>query len=580
MQLSSATLQTSDLALALQGAILNLAQATPDRAGDRQSTPNQDRFPQPVPAPGPLPAEPQQPLTPLPPVEPTSPPPATAQPIAVRKIEVIGSSVFSSTDFSTITRTYEGRSATLEELREAADKITQLYLDRGFITSRAILVDQTIVDGVVQIRVIEGGLERIDVEGTQRVNPDYIRARIELAGLKPVNKDRLEDQLRLLRADPQFDNVEASLRAGTQFGQSILTIRVKEANPFNAIVSIDNYSPPSVGSERFGIGASYRNVLTSNGDQLAASYSRTTAGGANLYDFSYRLTVNPMNGTLQVRYAPSDYKVIDPVFALLKIRGGSDLYEISFRQPLIRTPREELALSLGIARQTGQTFLGFTGNDIGFGFGSGPEANGTTRTTVLKFGQDYVSRDVQGAWAFRSQFSLGVDLFGVTINAAPTPDGLFFSWLGQAQRVQVLNPDQVLIFQADLQLSSDTLLAAQQFVMGGGQSVRGYRQNARSGDNGFRFSVEDRIVVLRDESGAALLQAVPFLDVGYVWNVTGNPNLLPSQNLLAGGGVGLIWAPFPGLGIRLDYARPFVNLNDRGNNIQEEAFYFSVNYQL
>jgi hemolysin activation/secretion protein len=79
------------------------------------------------------------------------------------------------------------------------------------------------------------------------------------------------------------------------------------------------------------------------------------------------------------------------------------------------------------------------------------------------------------------------------VNEDPVPDGRFLSWLGQIQRVQVLNNDNFLILQADVQLSTSGLLPSQQFVIGGGQSLRGYRQNVRAADNGVRFSIEDRI---------------------------------------------------------------------------------------
>ncbi|MDX2099371.1 MAG: POTRA domain-containing protein, partial [Leptolyngbyaceae cyanobacterium bins.59] len=272
--------------------------------GRSQANPNQDRFLQqpgsgltPIP-----PAELQSPTAPI--AQPTQPATPSGQTVSVQRIEVTGSTILSASDIAPITKPFEGRSATLEELRGVADAITQLYLDRGFITSRAILVDQTVANGVVQIRAVEGGLERIDVEGVTRLNPDYIRSRIELAGTRPLNKDRLEDQLRLLRADPNFENVEASLRAGNEFGQSVLTVRVKEADPFDAVFSADNFSPPSVGSERLGVGLSYRNLISANGDQLAASFSRSTTGGSSLFDFSYRVVLNPMNGTVQLRYAP------------------------------------------------------------------------------------------------------------------------------------------------------------------------------------------------------------------------------------------------------------------------------------
>jgi hemolysin activation/secretion protein len=285
-----------------------------------------------------------------------------------------------------------------------------------------------------------------------------------------------------------------------------------------------------------------------------------------------------MNGTLQLRAAPNRNRITQESLSTFNIEGNSELYEISFRQPLIRSPREEFALSLGFTYQDGQTFL--LGSPFPFGFG--PETNGTSKTRVIKFGQDYLRRDVRGAWSLRSLFNIGIDVFDATTNPEPTPDGRFVSWLGQVQRVQILNENNFLIMGADIQLTPNSLLPSQQFVIGGGQSLRGYRQNIRSGDNGVRFSVEDRITLERNEAGAAIFQLAPFFDAGVIWNKSNNPNneFLPSQRFLAGIGLGIIWEPEPGLNLRLDYGYPLVDLKDRGDNAQDKGFYFSVRYQF
>jgi hemolysin activation/secretion protein len=180
----------------------------------------------------------------------------------------------------------------------------------------------------------------------------------------------------------------------------------------------------------------------------------------------------------------------------------------------------------------------------------------------------------------RSLFNLGTGVFDATTNDDPIPDGRFFSWIGQVQRVQRLGSAQLLILQGDVQLSPDPLLSSQQFVIGGGQSLRGYRQNVRSGDNGFRFSVENRIAIARDASGIPIFQVAPFFDVGTVWNHDDNPNRLPRETFLAGVGVGVLWQLFPGFNLRLDYARPIFEIDDKGENAQDEGFYFNVNYQF
>ena len=497
-----------------------------------------------------------------------------AQAIAVKKVEVIGSTILTSAELATISKSLEGQQVTPEQIQQAAQSITKIYADRGYITSQAVVDPQKVVDGTVTIQVIEGRVEKIEILGLTHTNPEYVRSRVELGTGKPLNTAKLEDQLRLLRADPIFSDVEASLKSGSQADSSILVVTVKESNQFGGFASIDNFSPPAVGSERYGGGLFFRN-LSGNGDTFTASYYGTTTGGSNQYDLSYSIPLNPMNGTLSLRYSPSNYRITQSPFDILNIRGNNNLFDLNFRQPLVRTSVEEFALSLGYSYQKGQTFAF---NDLATPFGIGPEADGTTRTSVIKFGQDYTLRDLFGAWSLRSQFSLGTGLFGST--SVTTPSGSFLSWLGQIQRVQSLGTDSLLIGALDLQLSADPLLSSQQFTIGGGQSLRGFRQNARTGDNGFRFSLENRFVALRNEKNAALLQVIPFLDAGAIWNHANNPNTLPRQNFLAGGGIGLLFTPLEKLIISLDYAIPFVNLSDRGTNLQESAFYFSLSYQF
>lgn len=509
-------------------------------------------------------------------------PPAsgTAEPmpgnIRVENLTVKGSSILDEAEINQLAGPFVGRSVSEDSLQRLADAITEQYLEQGYITSRAILNAKTLGTGQIEIQVLEGGIETIEVEGLRHLNTSYIRSRVALGAQTPLNTSRLEDQLRLLRSSPLVDNIEASLRQGTQPAKSILVVRVTEAERFRASASADNYSPPSVGSERLGVSFGYQNP-TGIGDDVSLGFKHTAQDGSDTIDFTYRAPLNPMDGTLQFRTSFNSNQVVQEPFSILDISGNSELYELSFRQPLKRTPREEFALSAGLTYQTGQTFT-FAG---GTPFGFGPEADGTTTTTVLKLGQDYIKRDPQGAWALRSQFSIGLDLLDPTINDGPTPDGRFVSWLGQIQRVQVLNENNFLIFSTDVQFASEPLLSSQQFVIGGGQSIRGFRQNVRAGDGGLRFSVEDRITLARDEAGRPEFIIAPFFDMGWVWYDPDNPNKPDEQqDFIAGTGVGLIWSPDAGITLRFDYAIPLVDLSDRTQNAQDDGVHFSVNIQI
>jgi hemolysin activation/secretion protein len=486
----------------------------------------------------------------------------------VNAITITGNTIFKTEELAVYTKPLEGKTITLADLRGAVDSITKLYLSKGYISSRALLGNQEVVDGRVTIQVLEGTVEDIKVEGNQRLSASYITDRIKSGVGTPLRADVLEDRLRLLQLDSAFEKVEAALSPGSDVGKSLLTIRVKEAKSTFFGLTSDNYSPPVVGSERYGAYLGLRSLLSA-GDEFLTSYNRTTSGGSNALDFLYRLPVNAMNGTVQLRVAPSWNKITDEeIGSIFDITGNSQLYELTYRQPIKRTFKEEAALSVGFALQDGETNIG--GTNL---------FDTSNKVRVLKFGQDYLNRDTQGVWFARSQFNLGLDLFNATNNPSPAADGQFFSWSGQLQRVQRWNASNVTVSQFDVQLSPDALLPSQQFVIGGGQSVRGFRQNARFGDNGLRFSLEHRLVVARNSKGASVAQIAPFFDMGTVSNVGKNPAATPRQNFLSGAGLGLILQPAPGLNLRFDYAVPFRKVDEKNNNLQDQAFYFSLGYQ-
>lgn len=540
-----------------------MPETSPSPEALAQVDPGQDRFPTEPQLPVPLPEDDPE----LPPTPPEQPLPSGADtPFSVTDINVVGSTLFDEVTLEAIVASYENRQVTLAELQQAADEITQLYLNDGYITSRAVISTQTIVDGVVQIDVIEGELEEIIVEGTDRL-VDYVRVRVAQAGTRPLNQSNLEDQLRLLRVDPMFDSVEASLRAGSGVGKSRLIVRVEEADTIGGSIFSDNNSPPSVGDVRIGGSLQFLN-LAGLGDTLFGSATWTTTAGSKVYELGYRVPISPTNGTLLLRATPNEFEITDPDQPTFDLgtEGSTDIYEISVRQPLIRTPREEFALSLGYRYREGSTLI------------SGIITDATT-TNVVSFGQDYVRRDINGAWALQSQFRLGEEDTDETATTDSSSDG-FFSWIGQAQRVQRLSDDNLLLLQTSVQLTPDSLPGSEKFFAGGGLSVRGYDQNQRFGDNGFRFAIEDQIVVTRDEAGLPFFQIAPFLEGAYVWNDTDSIDVT-DNNFLLGTGVGFLLNVVEGLNARADLAYPLIDIEELSTDDPSGLrFYFSLGYRF
>ncbi len=441
-----------------------------------------------------------------------------------------------------------------------------------YISSGAFIpANQTFTqdDAVVTIQVVEGGIENIEITGLKKLDPGYVRSRIQQGVSQPLEREKLLEQLQILQLDPLIANISAELAAGTRPEQSILELSVTEADPFFTEFFTDNARAPSVGSWRRGIRFTERNLL-GFGDRLRGEYVNTE--GSNAVDLSYSVPITPSNTTVDIRGGVTSTEVVEEPFDRADIIGDSFNFEFGVRQPVYRTPTTEIAVGLGGTRQESNTEV--MGQN--FDLSPGADENGETRISALRFSQDYTKRTLQDVFALRSQFNIGLDVLDSSINDDPEPDSRFFAWRGQGQYVRRLGQNNLLLVRSDLQLATTNLVPLEQFSVGGIQSVRGYRQDALLSDNGFFTSTEVRFGVYQTPSRESSLSVVPFFDFGVGWNDNSDNN--PEDNTLIGLGLGLQWQTGDRFNARLDYGIPLTDVENNDNTLQEEGIYFSVNY--
>jgi hemolysin activation/secretion protein len=395
------------------------------------------------------------------------------------------------------------------ELFRAALEITKIYHDNKYQTSGAKVIIPTNRQenyvGEVTIKVIEGKLEDIkvipfcpknqqnsnsenDCTKTKplRLDPEYVRSRLNLAKSIPLNINRLQEALQLLRLNAPIENISAKLYDGSTPGSSILEVQIKEANTFNTALSINNSRSPSSGSFQRRAGFNEANFL-GMGDSLSGNYNNTD--GSNGWDISYTVPFNPRNGTLNFSYSDTSSNVIEPPFKQLDINSQSRALELTVSQPILQTIKKknqeensseytQFSLGLTFSRKESETSL------LGTPYPLSPGANdqGQTRISALRFFQEWSKQNSTRVIAVRSQFNLGIGAFDTTINQPISgvnevvPDNRFFSWQGQAQWVQFLAPETPLLLRTNMQLAGRTLVPLEQFAIGGAGSVRGYRQ--------------------------------------------------------------------------------------------------------
>ncbi|MDJ0742495.1 MAG: ShlB/FhaC/HecB family hemolysin secretion/activation protein [Xenococcaceae cyanobacterium MO_167.B27] len=544
------------------------------------------------PIPSPFPELPQpQPLTPQ--QEPLQIP-STDEPIPAQEIpkipgtftfesfEFVGGTVFSEEKLKEVTAEFVGKPITFPQLLQAANKVTELYVQEGYITSGAYIPEQALESDVVKIQIVESSLEQINVNVTRgRLNNNYIRDRVLRATATPLNINSLQEALQLLQLNPLIDSVNAELATGTRRGTNILDINVNGAKTFGIQGILNNNRNPSVGSFERGIKISEDNLF-GIGDGLSLAYLNTD--GIDEFEVEYTLPINARDGTLNFYFRNIDSEVVEEPLDEADIEIDFRDFSFTYRQPVIQKASaestQELALSLTASRRESDGQI--LGTDFPIPFGADEE--GEIRLSVIRFAQEWQQRSRQEFFAARSQFSLGVDAFDATINDGDEADGEFFVWRGQLIWLRLLgtpkNNSSVgtsLLIKSDFQLATNSLVSLENFGLGGQESVRGYRQDVLLSDSGIFASAELRIPIVQARNIRGSLQLIPFIDFGTAWNVDRED---PDTNTLVGTGLGLLWQQGDNLQARLDWGIPLTDIDSRDNTWQENGVYFQLEYKF
>ena len=495
----------------------------------------------------------------------------------IEKIRVQGYTIFSAREIEEIIGPYRGKQLNFDRLRNITEAITELYVSKGYITSGAYLPEQEIIDGTIDVRVVEGQLEDLKIEGLKHLQANYVRSFISSTDTSktsnpeleqsPLNIKDIEEELNLLKRDPSIENVEAELVRGTAPNLSVLLIEIEETSPYEAKLSFDNYRSPSVGELQGTIETGYRNIISVS-DRAFAQYNLTE--GFDAYSIGYAIPVNSKNGNLSFEYRNGDSKIIED-FEEVNIRAEADTISLRYRQPIVYSSQREVAFGLAFERQSSETFIL---DNQPFSFTDDPQQTDSV-TSVVKLTGDWIERSSSSVIGISSELNFGLDVFDATVNEN-TPDGIFFSWLGQTQWTKALNQDRnlLLITRLITQLSPDSLLPLEKFTLGGVGTVRGYRQNQEVGDNAVVGTIEVYIPLAGDRLSDSKLNLIPFFDGGTVWD-----NNSDEAEALASLGIGLDWQLKELLSLRVDWGLPLINTSDRGDSLQDDGFAFSLQLQ-
>ena len=299
------------------------------------------------------------------------PPPVPAEPskasaaarLRLRAFAFEGNTAFTKAELAKLVDPFTNRDVTADDIEEARRAITVHYVDSGYINSGAIIPDQNPTNGVVTIRIVEGQLSKVDVAGNTWLWDGYIEGRLRRWTSTPLNVNRLQEGLKILRQNPNIRQVNAELRPGNAPGESQMDLKVDTGHPFRLGLQLDNQRPPSVGSGQLSLVAADLS-LTGNSDPLEVKYGLVTSSveglessGVNNVEGSYSLPFTRFDTSFRIHGSRLNSSLVEEPFPALDITSRTTSYGVALRQPLFQTANTEAAISVGFERRVNETRL-------------------------------------------------------------------------------------------------------------------------------------------------------------------------------------------------------------------------------
>lgn len=436
---------------------------------------------------------------------------------------------------------------TLDELRRAAETVQRLYAEAGFGGVVAFLPPQQGEPGTVTIRVLEGKISAVRVQGARFHSEENIRA--ALPGLQVGRTPRLREidsQIELANENPSR-RIQVLLRPGAQAGDVAVDLTVLDRAPQSWSLSLDDTGNSRTGRYRAGLGWQHANLFGSDDVvSLQGQTSVTKPGQVSVFSAFYRHPLPGAAVVLDGYVAVSDVDGGSSPTAAgnLRINGRGQLAGVRATWLLPRWREVDHRLSLALDRRAylnrcdidglGSLACGSAGSDVtvtplslDYALRGSAPFNWTTTLTAL--GNLKTGGGKASAEAFALQRPGSKPGFG-SLRLAATAEGSFAEGWQLRSRLAV-------------QWTRQALVAGEQFGLGGAVSVRGYEERELVGDKGVSLSHEltGPELLTRRTSDEGSLRPFAFADGGVVANNLDAPCNAEGQTRcsLAAAGLGL-----------------------------------------
>ncbi len=506
-----------------------------------------------------------------------APPNASKITFILDTLQIDGVGIYEPDDLDPLYRNKLGEKVSLEDVYSIANAITVKYRNDGYILTQVIVPPQTIENGLVKLRVVEGFIDQIKIEGNIKKSEEKLIRKYadNLRENNILNAKNLERYLLLINDIAGITARSVLSPSSTTTGASDLTIIV-ERDDYEAEIGFNNYGSRFLGPYQTSYNGSINSIFGFNekiGTQFVVSGDKERADELLFGSISYEQPIARFGSKINLLASATNTQ---PGGSLdqFEVKGKSRFFSATISHPFIRSRSVNFS---------GRATIDF--RDVESKNNLEPN-NRRDRIRAVRIGTTMQFIDSLlgvGINAIDVQVSQGLNIFGASgdgdtnlTRARGNPQ--FTKANLQIQRLQRVFDNLNLLMFTQGQLAAAPLLSSEEFGVGGTTIGRGYDSSEIVGEDGISGKLElqwnepKKIQYIDD------YQLFSFYDIGRVWNQDATTSAGKSESIAS-----------IGLGARADITKatkasfgvalPLTRKVDATNN-NAYRLYFNISHKF
>lgn len=387
--------------------------------------------------------------------------------VYIDSVEVSKSEILTDEELKNITDKLVNKNIFMTDVKSVVDEINRLYQEKGFITARAYLPEQTINNGLLKIELIEGRVGRFDIKGNRWTRNSYIKGRISQNSGDLFDISKLEQDIVRFNRYNTGIQLNANLESGEAEGTTDIYLEARETSPFRFMTLWDNAGRKTIGKQRTGFMVS-NDSLFGFRDKFSAGTYLSRSSVTPFAD--YNVPINKYDGRIGGLFSSGRSEITSGDYKMFNIESRSYNYSLYYSQPIIRKPMFELSSIASMNYKEATT--SFDGFDLR-----------TDKITSALVGVNARYDTKKGIWYLSQNASYAFPII--------QSESDYFKYEGNLVRLHDFGHGIVGQFRLMYQyVPQDVIPYIDQFQSGGLSTTRGYTEGVLIGKTGYIASAE------------------------------------------------------------------------------------------